>query len=108
MKKCIYLFVLITVLHMTIGCKHKDAKNELSIVNIIDKVEKDGLVCSQALEQFYEDDTNTYFYNCIKSSNVIVEYSDSSEETVESALKDGKIKIEDLDKYNIKYYIVAK
>jgi hypothetical protein len=39
----------------------------------------------------------------MKSQYVIVEYTNGIEETIKQALKNGHIKIADLDKYNIYY-----
>ena len=61
-----------------------------------------------ALEKFYEDDENEYYYGSIKSEYVIVKYTDGSTETVSSALKNGKITLSDLDKYNISYIKQSK
>ena len=59
--------------------------------------------CAEALDKFYEDDYYEYFYDCLKSKYIVVIYEDNSEETVKEALKQGHIKISDLDKYNIDY-----
>lgn len=59
--------------------------------------------CAEALDKFYEDDHYEYFYDCLKSKYIVVIYEDNSEETVKEALKQGHIKISDLDKYNIDY-----
>jgi len=72
---------------------------------IIDKTKQiDNFVCASALDPFYEDDKCIYSYGCIMSDYVIVKYSNGKEETVKEALQNNKIKIEDLDKFNIKYY----
>ncbi len=64
--------------------------------------------CDEALESFYEDNDYTYYWNCIKNEYVIVEYENGYEEKVSDALKYGTITIEDLDRYNIKYYKYEK
>ena len=79
----------------------EDTKNYI----IIDKSEEiDDFTCASALEPFYEDDNYRYSYSCIKSKYVIVKYSDGSEETLKEALKNKKVKIEDLDLFHISYY----
>lgn len=76
----------------------------LKIKTIVDQTtEIEKFVCAEALEQFYEDDNYDYFFNCIKGKYVVVLYETGEEETVESALKNGNIKIADLDFYNIDY-----
>ena len=74
------------------------------VKEIIDttKTKKD-FACAEALEEFYQDDTYTYFYSCIKSKYIIVGYESGFEETVANALKHGTIKIKDLERFNIDY-----
>lgn len=59
--------------------------------------------CAEALEEFYEDDYYTYFFNCIKGKYMIVKYESGYEETINNALKYGSITISDLDNFNIEY-----
>ncbi len=75
----------------------------VEVVEIIDIANRDNIPCDQALQPFYEDETAIYSYSCIKSEYVLVKYSDGTEETVEDALKAGKISIADLDRYGIHY-----
>lgn len=64
--------------------------------------------CAEALEQFYEDDNYTYYWNCIKDKYMIVKYNSGFEETISNALKYGAIKIKDLDNYDIDYISYPK
>lgn len=66
------------------------------------------MVFAQALEYFYEDETNKYYFSCIMSSVIIVTYEDGTTENVSEAINAGRITIDDLDKYNIKYGKEAK
>ena len=76
-----------------------------NIKNIIDETEvEDGFMCASALEEFYKDVENTYYFSCMKSNYVKVIYNDGTEETVKEALMKNKIMINDLDNYNIKYF----
>lgn len=73
-------------------------------VTIIDKSKDiEDFVCDTALDPFYEDDNYYYSYSCIKSDYVFVRYSDGTEETVKEALKNNRIDIGYLDKFNIHY-----
>ena len=75
-----------------------------SNITIIDKSKEiEDLVFAQAEELFYEDENYGYFFGCIKSDYVVVKYSDGKEETVKEALKNKRINIGDLDKFNIHY-----
>ena len=72
--------------------------NTNALVGIVDTT-KDikNFSCAEALEQFYEDEENKYYYSCIKSKYVIVKYQNGYEETVKSAFENGTNKIKDLD-----------
>lgn len=59
--------------------------------------------CAEALEEFYEDDNYTYYWNCMKNKYMIVEYDDGTEETISQALLKGHIDIQVLDKFDISY-----
>ncbi len=77
-------------------------------IEIIDKTKESNISCDEAEQKFYEDENFTYYYPCIKSEYVIVKYSDGSQETVEEALAKEKIKIGDLDKFDIHYIKESK
>lgn len=80
-------------------------EKENNIKNIVDLTEtSEGFNCADALEEFYKDAEFTYYFSCIKSSQIKVFYNDGTEETVKEALQKNKITIKDLNKYNIKYY----
>lgn len=73
-------------------------------ITIIDKSKDiENFTCDTALEPFYEDEKYYYSYGCIKSDYIIVRYSDGKEETVKEALKNNRIDIGDLDKFDIHY-----
>ncbi len=74
----------------------------VDVINIVDKVETEGIVCAEALDYFYDDSEYVYYFSCLKKDQIVVEYSDKTTKTfTEAFLKD--ITIEDLDKYNIEY-----
>ena len=58
--------------------------------------------------KFYEDENYEYYYSSHKTEVVTVYFKSGDSMTVEQALKEGKITIELLDKYGIKYEKVAK
>ena len=80
-----------------------ETSQEINVSEIIDRTVTEQISTDAALEKFFEDDENEYYYGSIKSEYVIVKYSDGSQETVSSALQNGKITLSDLDKYNIGY-----
>ena len=49
-----------------------------------------------------------YFLGCIKSNYIIVKYENGYEEDIKTALKNGRITINDLDRFNINYSIDKK
>ena len=82
--------------------------NSLVIKNITDKTQTmSDFVCAQAIDNFYEDNTYKYYYTCMKSQYVIVEYTNGTEEPIKEALHSNHIEIADLDKYNI-FYLKSK
>lgn len=85
------------------NCGMNQNSNDNYII-VDNSLEIDGFTCDTALDPFYEDEEYSYSFSCIKSDYVVVRYEDGHEETVKDALKNNKIRIEDLDKYNIKYY----
>lgn len=71
--------------------------------NIVDLTQSGELITADALEGFYKDENYTYFFGSIKSHYVIVYYKDGTEQNVREALAEEKIKITDLDWFDIKY-----
>jgi len=95
--------------------KNKDEKFscinfELKTVkNIVDESKEiKNFTCAEVLEGFYQDEIYEYFFSCMKSEYIKVIYSDNSKESVKNALKNNRITITDLDKYNIDYYKYEK
>ena len=80
------------------------AKNVVKIENTATP----DMVFAQALEYFYEDDANKYYFSCIMSGVIIVTYEDGTTENVKEAINNGHITIADLDRNNIKYHKEAK
>lgn len=77
--------------------------------SLVDKTKEiKDFACAEALEQFYEDENYTYYWNCIKNKHMIVEYNDRTNELISDALKNKHIDIQILDKFNIKYIKMEK
>ena len=63
------------------------------LFNIIDETE----ICAEALELIYEDSGYKYYFSCIKSSTVFIEFiSNHLKLTVKEALEKGNITIKEL------------
>ena len=75
-----------------------------SVINIVDRVEREGLLTAQALELFYRDSEYEYYFPSIRSSMVYVEYADGTQKPIKEALAVGDVTIADLDRFGIKYY----
>ena len=73
------------------------------IVDIWDQTTREQLLCASALEKFWEDETNEYYFSCIKSHYIMVMDSTGRTVDVVTALEEGLITIETLDSYGIKY-----
>jgi len=80
----------------------------LHVVDIYDRAEEEQLPCDEALELFYEDEANEYYFSCIKSHYVMVMDSTGRTVDVVTALNEGLITIADLDRYGIEYYTEPK
>ena len=63
---------------------------------------------SDVEEPFYEDDVYIYIFGNPQSNCTIVKYSDGSEQKLVDALREGNIKITDLDTFGIKYFTEIK
>lgn len=74
------------------------------VVEILDTTKNiKNFACAEALEEFFSDDSYSYYWECIKDKYMIVRYESSFEETISSAIKNGTITISDLDRYGISY-----
>jgi len=75
----------------------------MSVKEIIDRTETEGIPTDEALQPFYIDDNYIYSFPSMRSEYVIVTFDNSDKMTVQHALKQGLVTIADLDKWNIKY-----
>lgn len=78
------------------------------IIEIRDRAEEEHLVCAEAEELFYEDETTEYYFNVIKSHYILVTYNNGNSENIAAALKAGRATIADLDQYDIEYIAKEK
>ena len=63
-----------------------------------------NFACNEMLEEIYKDDEYIYYLDCEKSEYIKVYYTkDNSNENIKDALKSDRVKISDLDLYNIDY-----
>ena len=97
----------------TTGQAAKDPGSEipgavLHVAAIWDRTQTEQIPCDLAVEKFWEDETNEYCFACMKSQYVIVMDSTSRTRDVVTALKEGLITVETLDKYGIQYSTVPK
>ncbi len=72
------------------------------VVDIIDKVKEENLACAEAIDYFYEDRDNLYYFDCLKRDKIIVVYEDGTVKSFNDSFL-SEINLEDLDKFNINY-----
>jgi len=97
-----------TILQKYITLSVDNNSAALDIVEIRDRAKEESIPCDTALEKFYEDESNEYYFSVIKSQYVVVTYNDGSSEDIVTALADGRVTMTDLDKFNIEYHIEPK
>lgn len=88
-----------------------DKKKEYTEITIIDYTTIKDSVKFQVFDgeyKFYEDDNYEYFYPKNKTMCLIVYYPNGTSDIVEYALKNNRITIDLLDKFNIDYYKKSK
>ena len=129
-KKIIIIVSIIVVLVLAVGGAYLIDKNRMDnnkpvifstwgyqyappevlgeIVKIIDRTVTENLPCDTAFEKFYEDAENEYYFNCIKSDYIIVEYANGYKEDIKAALESGNATLADLRKFNIAYTIKTR
>lgn len=78
------------------------------IQTIYDVAKLDNIPCDTAMELFWEDRENSYYFSCIKSQYIKVVYKDGTSEDIVTALKAGNATIRDLDQFEIEYYVKPK
>lgn len=96
------------VIFSTWGYDYAPPENGYQILEIVDKTKDINYTCAMALEKIYEDDTNEYYFSCIKSVDIIVKYVNGYEENVRVALSRGHISLQDLAVYDIGYITQKK
>lgn len=83
-------------------------KSDTAVVEIRDRAKEENLPCDTALEKFYEDESNEYYFSVIKSQYVVVTYNNGSSEDITTALTAGRVVIADLDEFGIEYHTEPK
>ena len=87
---------------------NKSVETTAKIKTIYDVAKIDNITCDTALEFFWEDRENSYYFPCIKSQYIKVVYQDGTSEDIVTALKAGNATIRDLDQYDIEFYVKSK
>ena len=96
-----------TVVTVNVKKANTNVEGEYKI-NKIYKKDMSGLTFAQVITKFFEDSNYVYSFNAPISKYVVVLYENGKEEPVEEALNAGRIKISDLDMYDIDYIKDAK
>ena len=111
MRKILFFMIACVMLVSMTACgksvetiPNETTKNGKVVVNIENTATPD-MMFAQALEEFYSDGNNTYYFNCVMSGVIIVTYEDGTTENVKDALNNGNIVIGDLDRFGIHYRV---
>ena len=113
MIKIIKLIICLLLPLCLFACKDKKTKDVIEessskLVNIEDLTITNQLSTASALEEFYKDDKNTYYFPSIQSEYIICEFSNGDKIPIKQALNDEVVYISDLDTYGIQYWLVDK
>lgn len=73
------------------------------LFDIRDMAKEQNIPTDTAMEKFFEDDEEVYYFPSVKSEYVIATFADGSAMTVKEALEKGYIHIRALDIYGIRY-----
>lgn len=96
------------VIFSTWGYDYAPPENGYQVLEIVDMTKDTNYTCDTALEKIYEDDKNEYYFNCIKSQDIIVKYVNGERENIKSALKRGSVSLKDLGIWEIRYITKVK
>lgn len=80
----------------------------IHLVEIRDMTKEEDIACASALEKFWEDETNEYYFGCVKSQYVYAMDSTGKCFDIITALNQGLATIEDLDYFHIGYITKPK
>ncbi|MBE6677412.1 MAG: hypothetical protein E7597_01275 [Ruminococcaceae bacterium] len=75
--------------------------NASEVTNIVDDSYGKGV--GEAIQYFYEDDTYAYLFTCWKGDYITVYYSNGTSEDLITAFENGRVTVEDLDRFGIHY-----
>lgn len=79
-----------------------------SITDIVDPTKTENFAYDTAVEKFFEDEINEYYFGGIYSRYVIVRYVDGTQEDIVTALNAGRATVADLDRFGIRYWAEPK
>lgn len=85
-----------------------EAVPRIAIGNITDPTDNPNFAYDMAEEKIFEDENFNYYIGGLYSGNIIVHYTDGSEEDIVNALNAGRANIADLDKFGIQYWAEPK
>ena len=85
-----------------------EAVPRIAIGDITDPTDNPNFAYDTAVEKIFEDENYNYYIGGLYSGNIIVHYTDGSEEDIVNALIAGRAIIDDLDKFGIQYWAEPK
>ena len=95
MKKALVILLVLACIFGLIVCNSKP---------IIIFIHYDGNgIEPTAIEEFFRDETNVYYFPTIRSQSITVIYLNAKSEDIRSAIDAGRVTIADLDRFDIEY-----
>ncbi len=87
------------------GTENKKSDSTKIVTAIVDTSKDQNITLPSALELFYQDAENEYYFGVIMSQYIKVIYQDGSSDDIKTALKAGYATLEDLDRLGVHYYV---
>lgn len=81
---------------------------KIHLVEIRDTAEEEQIPCDSAMEKFWEDEENAYYFPCVKSRYVYAMDSTGMCFDIITALNQGLAAMESLDTFGIEYITIPK
>ena len=85
--------------------KPEEPEKTREVDKIVDLTKENDITYETGIEFWCEDEKYQYFFGGERGRYINVYYADGSEENVLSALEKGHITIQDLDRFQIEYYV---
>ena len=101
-KKYIIILLACGIVAIILGIIFKNVTDSVTMskIEIIDATYS----CGNNPQEFYKDSKYIYYFPCRKSDSVYVKYKNGNKELVVTALENGNVTIDQLEKAGLKFY----